>query len=269
LLQAKKDDLCHRIGKARIPLWIGFVRLSSLSISPINDLLARKIAHQNKQLRTKKMKQKSAQQVDQKAEIVGVYDRAASTYDQVGIRTASYFGNLLIEKLNMPAGAQVLDVATGRGALLLPAAQKVGPAGRVIGIDLAPGMVAATAAEIRRRELQQAEVCWMDGDDPTFPEKTFDYILCGFALHFLDYPHALGHFRQLLKPGGTMATVGPYIPIEDRENAERWQWLFQLTREVFPPDFVPPSSWTAPNRLKTPEALTAALQDAGFVDIST
>jgi SAM-dependent methyltransferase len=109
----------------------------------------------------------------------------------------------------------------------------------------------------------------MDGDNPIFIEQSFDYILCGYALHFLDYPRALVRFRQLLKPGGTMATVGPYIPTADRENLERWQWLFQLTKEVFPPDFVPPSSWTAPNRLKTPEAITTALQDAGFVDITT
>lgn len=211
----------------------------------------------------------SAQQEDRKAEIVGVYDRAASTYDQVGIRTASYFGNILIEKLNIPTGSQVLDVATGRGALLFPAAQKVGPTGQVIGIDLASGMVTATAAEIRQRMLKQAEVYLMDGDDPIFPEQTFDYILCGFALHFLDYNHALVRFRRLLKPGGTIATVGPYVPTDDHENAERWQWLFQLTKEVFPSDFVPPSSWTAPNRLKTPEAMTAALQDAGFTDIAT
>ena len=215
------------------------------------------------------MKQTSEQQEDRKAEIVGVYDRAASTYDQVGIRTASYFGNFLIDKLNIPTGAQVLDVATGRGALLFPATQRVGPTGRVIGIDLAPGMVAATAAEVRRRELQQTEVCLMDGDDPTFPEKSFDFILCGYALHFLDYPRALVRFHQLLKPGGMVATVGPYVPTEDHENMERWQWLFQLTKEVFPPDFVPPSFWTAPNRLSTPEALTATLQEAGFVDIVT
>jgi hypothetical protein len=37
-----------------------------------------------------------------KQEIVGVYDRAASTYDRVGIRPATYFGRLLVERLGIP-----------------------------------------------------------------------------------------------------------------------------------------------------------------------
>ena len=203
-----------------------------------------------------------------KQEIAGVYHRAAGSYDQVGIRPASYFGSLLIERLNIPAGARVLDVACGRGALLFPAAQQAGPQGRVIGIDLAPAMVAETAAEIRRRGLAQAEVLLMDGDQPSFPAGSFDYVLCGFALHFLDYPRALPRFRLLLKPGGCLATVGPFIPTEDRENMERWQWLFELTRQVFPPDFTPPASWTAPNRLNSPEIMQAVLREAGFAQIT-
>jgi len=202
---------------------------------------------------------------DLKQEIVGVYDRAASSYEQVGIKAAAYFGNRLIEGLAIPPGAHILDVATGRGALLFSAAHKVGTAGKVIGIDLAPAMLAATAAEISSRRLAQAEVRRMDGDHPDFPEQSFDFILCGFALHFLDYSRALPIFLRLLKFGGMFATVGPYVP---KDGVERWQWLFQLTREVFPPGFEPPSSWTAPNRLNTPALITAALREAGFVEVS-
>ena len=57
-----------------------------------------------------------------KREIVGVYDRASSIYNRVGIRQFTYYADLLIAMLNIPPGAQVLDVATGRGALLFPAA---------------------------------------------------------------------------------------------------------------------------------------------------
>jgi hypothetical protein len=117
--------------------------------------------------------------------------------------------------------------------------------------------------------MSQVEVLLMDGDDPEFPDSSFDYILCGFALHFLDYPRALKRFRQLLVPGGTVATVGPFVNTEDREDMQRWQWLFQLTREVFPPDFVPPAAWTAPHNLSTPERISKALSDAGFEQIST
>ncbi len=43
----------------------------------------------------------------------------------------------------------VLDIATGRGAVLLPAAWQVGPVGHVIGIDIAQGMVDETPAAVR------------------------------------------------------------------------------------------------------------------------
>lgn len=204
-----------------------------------------------------------------KREIIGVYDRAAGSYDQVGIQQSTYFGRFLIDRLNIPTGAQVLDVATGRGALLFPAAERVGPTGHVIGIDLAPAMVAETSSEIEARGLAQAEVRRMDADEISFPEHSFDYILCGFALHFFDYARALERFRLLLKPGGTLTTSHPYVPTGDPENMERWKWVFELTRQVFPPCFVPPSSWTAPNRLNRPERMQAALAEAGFCDIST
>ncbi len=197
-----------------------------------------------------------------------MYDRAAGLYDHVGIKQASYYANLLVERLNIPPGARVLDVATGRGALLFAAAQRVGPTGRVIGIDLAPQMIAETTAEIQARGLTQAQVQLMDADCAVFPDHSFDYVLCGFALHFLDYPRTLVRFRRMLKAGGTIATTHPYVPTSDPENTQRWQWLFQLTREVFPPDFAPPASWTAPNRLNRPQSIATALDAAGFCDIS-
>jgi len=202
-----------------------------------------------------------------KREIVGVYDRASELYDRVGIRQFTYYARKLLDRLDIPPGSQVLDVATGRGALLFPAADAVGPAGRVIGIDLAPNMVARTSAKIEARGLTQVEVRLADADQVTFPPGTFDYILCGFALHFTDYPRNLVRFHEMLKPGGTIASTHSYVPTHDTGNFERWKWLFELTREVSPPDFEPPASWVAPNRLNSPDRIEAALREAGFVDI--
>lgn len=203
-----------------------------------------------------------------KSEIVGVYDRAASLYGHVGIEMFTYYANLLVDRLNIPAGARVLDVATGRGALLFAAAEKVGDSGHVLGIDLAPNMISRTAAEIKARGIRQADVKLMDADDVSFPRYSFDYILCGFALHFLNYPHLLVRFCDMLKPGGKIATTHPYVPTHDIENFERWKWLFELTREVFPTDFQPPASWIAPNRLNSPDLIETALREAGFKNIS-
>ncbi len=68
--------------------------------------------------------------------IAAIFGRAAPTYDRVGPRFFTYFGSRLVDIAHIPVGAKVLDVASGRGAVLFPAVARVGAAGSVIGIDL-------------------------------------------------------------------------------------------------------------------------------------
>jgi ubiquinone/menaquinone biosynthesis C-methylase UbiE len=86
--------------------------------------------------------------------IVGVFSRAAATYDRLGPQFFAYFGQWLVEQAHLTPGADVLDVAAGRGAVLFPAAQQVGPSGRVWGTDLSAAMVRETLADIHRTEWQ-------------------------------------------------------------------------------------------------------------------
>ena len=72
----------------------------------------------------------------------------------------------------------------------------------------------------------------------------------------------------MVRPGGTIATTHPYVPTHDSENLERWKWLFELTKEVFPEGFEPPASWVAPNRLNSAERIESALRESGFENIS-
>ncbi|HEY7348610.1 MAG TPA: methyltransferase domain-containing protein [Ktedonobacterales bacterium] len=139
----------------------------------------------------------------QKQQIAGLYDRVAAAYGSVGPNFFAHVGAHLIEHIGITPGARVLDVAAGRGANLFPAARQVGPRGQVIGIDLAPGMVQETTAELARRGISHASMLHMDAEHLTFPDASFDYLLCGFAI-FL-FPHleqALAHFFRVVRPGG-------------------------------------------------------------------
>jgi ubiquinone/menaquinone biosynthesis C-methylase UbiE len=202
-----------------------------------------------------------------KTDVIGMYDRAAPIYNQVGVKRFTYFGDLLIDRLNLPEGAKVLDLATGRGSLLFAASQKVGESGHVTGIDLAPNMIALTQAEIIERGITNASVSVMDTESASFPADSFDFIVCGFALHFMEFEHVLANCYSWLKSGGVFASSHPYIP--QGENLDQWRWLFELTRAVFPPDFKPPAAWISPNRLSTPEKVQAAFEAAGFSDVRT
>lgn len=205
---------------------------------------------------------------EMKQAVIGMYSRAASLYGQVGTKQFTYFANLLVNKLSIPIGSRVLDVASGRGALLFASAEKTGISGEVIGIDLAPQMVKETNTEICRRGLTQAKILLMDADETAFCANSFDFVLCGFALHFLDYTTVLPKMLTYLKPGGCFAAIIPYTPRHEEDIAP-WMWLFELTKAVFPPDFTPPPAWIAPRLLNRPDLAQAALAQAGFVDVQT
>ncbi|MGH2404702.1 MAG: class I SAM-dependent methyltransferase [bacterium] len=74
-------------------------------------------------------------------------------------------------------------MGTGAGAVLLPAAERVGEAGRVIGVDFSEAMVERLRREIARRSLANAQARVMDAQELAFPDGSFDYVLCGFALN--------------------------------------------------------------------------------------
>jgi len=193
---------------------------------------------------------------DRKEEIAGVFSRAAATYDRVGPRYFAHFGRRLIERAQIIPGATVLDVAAGRGAVLFPAAQQVGPRGRVVGIDLSPEMVRETVAEIQDAGRPNAEMLLMDAEELRFADASFDCVLSGFSLWFLPQPHqALAEFFRVLKPGGR---VGITTWAKDCPTNG---WTLRAVRQYLPPQR---DQEPQPSRFDTPAILEAALQQAGF-----
>jgi len=195
-------------------------------------------------------------------ESLRVFSQAATIYDRVGPGIFSYFGQRLVDVAEIPAGANVLDVAAGRGALLFPAAAKVGPAGHVTAIDFSPDMVRETAKDIESRKLHHAEICQMDAEQVTFADGSFDWVVCGFALWMFAEPsRVLREFYRVLRRGGR---VGLSTWAVDNPSQV-------LCHEVLRP-FVPapaPKSMATKDDLKfdTSSHLETALRQAGFADI--
>jgi len=196
----------------------------------------------------------------QKERIADLYGRVASTYGQVGPNYFAYAGRHLVERIGIAEGAQVLDVAAGRGANLFSAAETVGPHGQVIGIDLASGMVQETTAEIKRRKLSHVSILQMDAEHLTFPDADFDYVLCGFAIFF--FPHleqALSEFFRVLRPTGKLGiTVAQNIDALSRwygQHITAYHERYQIPWRV--------GSGKGGNYAELPRYLT----DAGFSDV--
>jgi ubiquinone/menaquinone biosynthesis C-methylase UbiE len=198
-----------------------------------------------------------------KEDVAGLFSRAASTYDRIGPRFFSHFGRRLVELAQIPSGADVLDVATGRGAVLYPAAEQVGPHGHVVGIDLSAEMVRETTAEIEISGLKNATMLQMDAEQLAFSDASFDFVLCGLSIFFFPQLQcALNEFCRVLRPCGR---VGVTTFSKDREA---FDWLREILRSYSSQDSqTDEEQKTAAPTLDTPAGLEATLSNAGFESI--
>jgi len=145
-----------------------------------------------------------------------LFDAAAGAYDRTGPSVFAEFGARLVEQLPIVAGARALDIATGRGAVLLPAARRVGAEGHVTGIDLSASMLEEAARAVRREGVTNVDLRKMDAEHLDFPEQSFDLVLCAFALFlFPDMEAALREIYRVARPGGAIgiSTFGTTPPL--------------------------------------------------------
>lgn len=182
-----------------------------------------------------------------------IFDSASTTYGHKGCSFFDHFGERLVALAQPAEGDQILDIATGTGAILVPAAQRVGPYGHVTGIDLSHKMLsaAATRAPFPWVHLQQ-----MDAEHLLFPDRAFDQLFCGFAIFFFSQiEQALLEFRRVLKRGGRLAISTFYKrTLLDEWVSERIRHYGVLNQ-------------LASMCANTPEKLQGLLEQAGFSQI--
>jgi len=105
------------------------------------------------------------------------------------------------------AAERVLDLGTATGAALKPLAARF-PKARIVGLDLAFGMLAAQPRSwFRRPALVQADALALP-----FADASFDVVYANLSLSFVDdLPRAAGEVARVLRPEGlfVFACLGP------------------------------------------------------------
>jgi len=164
----------------------------------------------------------------------------------------------LVGRVGVQSGDRVLDVACGTGAVARVAAEQAGESGRVVGLDINPGMLAVA------RSLGSELIEWRDGSalELPFGEAEFDVVLCQLGLQF--FPHrsaAVREMRRVLAPGGrTGASV--YTAID--RNPATHALSNALDRHVGPGASLAKRN---EHSLADPDELRALFAAAGFTDI--
>jgi len=118
----------------------------------------------------------------------------------------------LVELASPKMGERVLDVACGTGAVSRLAFRRIGSSGKVVGLDLNPGMLA-----VARSVSSDTNIDWREGDATAMPlaDATFDLVLCQQGLQFFpDKPRAVKEMHRVLVSGGRLIT-STWTPIRD------------------------------------------------------
>lgn len=186
------------------------------------------------------------------------YNAAADFFDASPLGFWDYFGRRTIELASLPRGSRVLDVCCGTGASALPAAEAVGPTGKIIGVDLAEELLELA----RRKAVQQrlGNIKFEVGDmlSLRFPTESFDAVVCVFGIFFVpDMPRAVSELWSRIRPGGKLAmtTWGPnfFQPGSDA--------FWRSIKDVRPDLFKGFNPW---DRINDPGSLTKIFDEAGI-----
>ena len=124
----------------------------------------------------------------------------------------------------LSAGEVVLDLGAGAGIDLLLAAKKVGPKGRVIGVDMTDEMIAKANENIRAGKFTNVEVRKGLIENLPVENNSVDWVISNCVINLS--PEKTKVFREIaraLKPGGRMLVsdiVAKDLPNEVREVAE-------------------------------------------------
>jgi SAM-dependent methyltransferase len=177
----------------------------------------------------------------------------------------SPLGLATMEHARLAQGERVLDVGCGCGQTSLQLAERVGPGGEVVGVDISTVML--ERARARAAEAGVANVRFENADAQTFafePER-FDLVFSRFGvMFFADPTRAFENLLTALAPGGRLAFLC-------WQEVGRNPWmlvpLMAAAQHVGMPERPPPGA-PGPFAFADSGHVRGILETAGFADVA-
>ncbi len=202
-----------------------------------------------------------------------MFDRIAPVYDRLNtVMTAGADGRwrrAAVEAAALRAGGAAVDVACGTGKLTIALAERVGPFGRAVGVDLSPRML--ELARSTRPDLIQVSFVEGDALDMPLESDTFDAATIAFGLRNLaDFEAGFRELARVVRPGGRVVCLELTIP-----RPRWWGRLFHGTFRRIAPllgaafgardayRYLP----TSLDRFPDADGLAATMRSAGLVGV--
>jgi len=112
----------------------------------------------------------------------------------------------LLDQIALPAGARVIEIGCGPQGCLEILAERVGPAGSVVGVERSKDAVALARRFVGDRGLAHVEVLNADARTTGLPRASFDLATARLVLvNVPDPAEIVAEMTALVRPGGTVA----------------------------------------------------------------
>jgi SAM-dependent methyltransferase len=162
------------------------------------------------------------------------------------------------------AGEKVVDIGCGYGTTVLELAQRVGPQGRVIGIDVSKPMLDVAAERVRERSLDNVSLVLADASTHRLEEHTADLAFSRFGVMFFSEPvQAFAHIRTWLRPRGRVV-FACWRPFADNPC---FRVAYEAAKPFLPPAPPPDPNAPGPFAFADADRVRDILQTAGFSQI--
>src|SRR5207244_1333400 len=113
----------------------------------------------------------------------------------------------LLDRIPLAAGSRAIDLGCGPCGVLDLLSERVGPEGRVVGLERNPQALESARAFIRERKLGNVEVIDGDAKDSGLPRDSFDLVHARLVLVNVPGPEAvIREMVALARPGGFVAS---------------------------------------------------------------
>ena len=161
-----------------------------------------------------------------KGETRAFYDKIAKVYDVLAEHSEAPVRLAALEQLHPAAAERILEIGPGTGHCLTAMAREAGSGGRIIGIDLPDGMIAAAKAVIQEEGVGD-RISLLCGDAAHIPLQSgcLDGVFMTFTLELFDTPEipaVLAECKRVLKPGGRLVVAA--MSKGDELAVEIYEW---------------------------------------------
>ncbi len=163
-------------------------------------------------------------------EVGAMFDRISGRYDLMNLLISAFqeprWRKRAVASTGVRPGGRAVDVASGTGKVAADLHRRVQPGGKVLGVDISPGMIGVA----QHRYAGRPGLEYLVGDALALPapDDSFDAATIAFGMRNLpDYGKGFAEMARVVRPGGRVVCLEIARPRSRLARLLRW-WFDRI-----------------------------------------